>query len=73
LTRQELAAQAKVEITAHFNSRQQAFLDFLLSQYVKVGVEELDRYRRTVADLGRPEEIGSFFAGFQKYLYQELV
>jgi type I restriction enzyme R subunit len=23
-----------------------------------------------VADLGRPEEIGIFFAGFQKYLYQ---
>ena len=22
------------------------------------------------ADLGRPEEIGAFFAGFQKYLYQ---
>jgi len=23
-----------------------------------------------VADLGRPEEIGKVFAGFQKYLYQ---
>ena len=26
-----------------FNSKQQAFLDFVLAQYVKVGVEELDR------------------------------
>jgi hypothetical protein len=24
-----------------------------------------------VADLGRPEEIGMIFAGFQKYLYQQ--
>jgi type I restriction enzyme R subunit len=24
-----------------------------------------------VSDLGKPEEIGSFFAGFQKYLYQQ--
>jgi len=24
-----------------------------------------------VAELGRPEEIGRIFAGFQKYLYQE--
>ena len=24
-----------------------------------------------VADLGRPEDIGALFAGFQKYLYQQ--
>jgi hypothetical protein len=24
-----------------------------------------------VADLGRPEEIGYIFAGFQKYLYEQ--
>jgi type I restriction enzyme R subunit len=24
-----------------------------------------------IADLGRPEEIGNIFSGFQKYLYQE--
>ena len=56
----------------------------MLSQYVKVGVEELDREKLSpllklkynnaiadaVADLGRPEEIGYIFAGFQKYLYQ---
>ena len=68
-----------------FNSKQQVFLDFVLSHYVRVGVEELDREKLrpllllkyhnaiadAVADLGRPEEIGSVFAGFQKYLYQE--
>jgi type I restriction enzyme R subunit len=47
-------------------------------------VEELDQAKLTpllrlkyhdsiadaVADLGRPDEIGNIFAGFQKYLYQ---
>ena len=84
LTREERAANAKVAISTHFNSKQQAFLDFVLSQYVKVGVEELDKEKLSpllklkyhnaiadaVADLGKPEEIGRVFAGFQKYLYQ---
>jgi type I restriction enzyme R subunit len=84
LTRDERAARAKLAISTHFTSRQQAFLDFVLSQYVKVGVEELDqeklspllklRYKNAiadaVADLGRPEEIGHLFAGFQQYLYR---
>ncbi len=84
LTRQERAAKAKVEISFRFNNKQQTFLDFVLSQYVKVGVEELaqdklspllrlqyhDAIADAVADLGKPEEIGRVFAGFQKYLYQ---
>ncbi|CUS37278.1 EcoAI/FtnUII family type I restriction enzme subunit R [Candidatus Nitrospira nitrificans] len=84
LTREERAARAKVEISAHFNHKQQAFLDFVLAQYVRVGVEELAQEKLSpllklkyhnaiadaVADLGRPEEIGKVFAGFQKYLYQ---
>ena len=75
-----------MEIRTHFNSKQQVFLDFVLSQYVKVGVEELDQDKLTpllklkyhnaiadaVADLGKPEEIGKVFAGFQKYLYQDV-
>jgi superfamily II DNA or RNA helicase/predicted GIY-YIG superfamily endonuclease len=85
LTRQERAEKAKLEITTHFNSKQQVFLDFVLSQYVKVGVEELAQDKLSpllklkyhnaiadaVADLGKPEEIGRVFAGFQKYLYQD--
>jgi type I restriction enzyme R subunit len=84
LTRQERAEKATVEISTHFNSRQQVFLDFVLLQYVKVGVEELaqdklspllklkyhDAIADAVADLGKPEEIGKVFVGFQKYLYQ---
>ena len=42
LTREERAAGAKVIISAHFNSKQQVFLDFVLTHYVNVGVEELD-------------------------------
>ena len=74
----------KSSISTHFNSKQQVFLDFVLSHYVNVGVEELDQEKLSpllklkyhnsiadaVADLGRPEEIGKVFAGFQKYLYQ---
>lgn len=75
-----------MEISTHFNSKQQVFLDFVLSQYVKVGVDELALEKLTpllrlkynnaiadaVADLGRPEEITKTFAGFQKYLYQQV-
>jgi type I restriction enzyme R subunit len=86
LTREERANNAKVVISTHFNTKQQVFLDFVLSQYVKVGVQELDQEKLSpllklkynnaiadaVADLGRPEEIGKVFSGFQKYLYQKV-
>jgi type I restriction enzyme R subunit len=85
LTREERAAKAKVVISTYFNTKQQVFLNFVLSHYVREGVQELDQEKLTpllrlkyhdsiadaVADLGRPEEIGKVFAGFQKYLYQE--
>ena len=85
LTREERAAKAMAIVSTEFNERQKVFLDFVLSQYVTVGVEELDQSKLTpllrlkyhdsiadaVADLGKPEEIGKVFAGFQKYLYQE--
>lgn len=84
-TRQERATRAKVVIDAEFNSKQKVFLDFVLSHYIAVGVEELDLEKLTpllrlkyhnsisdaVADLGSPDEIGRAFSGFQKYLYQE--
>jgi type I restriction enzyme R subunit len=86
LTREERAAKAKVNIRSLFNNKQQVFLDFVLSHYVSVGVEELDQEKLTPllqlkygsitdakADLGRPDEIGKVFSGFQKYLYQQAV
>ena len=86
LTREERATNAKVVISTRFNTKQQVFLEFVLSQYVKVGVQELDQDKLSpllklkynnaiadaVADLGRPEEIGKVFSGFQKYLYQQV-
>ena len=67
-----------------FNDKQQAFVDFVLTQYVQQGVDELDteklspllrlRYNNAIADavkdLGDPEQIRQVFVGFQKYLYQ---
>jgi type I restriction enzyme R subunit len=84
-TREERAARARVIISTHFNTKQQVFLDFVLSHYISVGVEELDQDKLTpllrlkyhnsiadaVSDLGRPDEIGRLFSGFQKYLYEE--
>ena len=43
LTREERAINARVAISDRFSTKQQAFLDFVLSQYVKVGVGELDQ------------------------------
>lgn len=85
VTRKERAAKAKIIISTHFNTKQQIFLDFVLSHYVNIGVEELSqeklnpllqlKYQNSladaVADLGKPDEIGKVFAGFQKYLYQK--
>jgi type I restriction enzyme R subunit len=85
LTREERAAKARVIITQHFNNKLQVFLDFVLAHYVEIGVDELDQAKLTpllklkyhdsiadaVADLGRPDEIGKVFAGFQRYLYQQ--
>jgi type I restriction enzyme R subunit len=83
-TRAERAAMAKTEVHQQFTDRQQAFVDFVLAQYVKEGVEELDvekltpllrlRYNNAiadaVADLGSADQIRKVFVGFQKYLYE---
>jgi superfamily II DNA or RNA helicase/predicted GIY-YIG superfamily endonuclease len=83
ITREERASKAKVEISSQFTPKQQAFLDFVLSHYVNVGVEELDQAKLTpllrlkyhdslpdaVADLGAPKQIQEVFVGFQKFLY----
>ena len=85
LTRQERANRAMARISEHFNSRQQVFLDFVLSHYVAVGVEELNPTKLTpllklkyhdsladaVADLGEVAGISRSFREFQRYLYQD--
>ena len=83
LTREEREDRAMAVISENFNSKQKVFLDFVLSHYVAVGVEELDQSKLTpllklkyhdsiadaIADLGRPDEIGWVFSEFQRYLY----
>ena len=85
VTREERAGKAKIEIHSHFNDKQQAFLEFVLSQYVKEGVEELDQEKLSpllklkynnaladaVSDLGSVDQIRDVFIGFQKYLYEQ--
>ena len=81
-TRQERADARKVNIFSHYDAKLQAFLDFVLSQYVKEGVGELDqaklphllelRYRAisdAAAELGGVARIRDAFVGFQAHLY----
>jgi type I restriction enzyme R subunit len=86
LTRAERADHARVYINSAFSTKQQAFLEFVLQHYVAVGVEELNQEKLTpllrlkyqdsisdaIADLGKPEQIGQVFAGFQRHLYEEV-
>lgn len=84
LTREERATRARLAIQRQFNSRQQAFLEFVLAHYIHTGVEELDPAKLTpllrlkygealhdaIEDLGTPQTINQAFVGFQRYLYQ---
>jgi type I restriction enzyme R subunit len=83
VTREERAAHAREHISAKFDVRQQEFLNFVLSHYVAVGVEELDpekippllklKYNAisdAIAVLGPAEQVRQAFVGFQKYLYR---
>ena len=82
-SREDRAARARSVIEQKFESKQVAFLTFVLAQYVRVGVDELSpeklspllklKYHNAIADavqdLGAPEQIGKVFADFQQYLY----
>jgi len=84
ITRTERVDTRKGKIFSHYDYKQQEFIEFVLSQYVKEGVGELAidkleelvdlRYHNindAVAELGVPATIREVFVGFQKYLYQE--
>jgi len=85
LPRLDRAEQAMIQIK-DYDPKQQAFLDFVLKQYVKEGVSELDDGKLgdliklnygTIDDakheLGTIENIRDTFIGFQEHLYQEKV
>jgi type I restriction enzyme R subunit len=82
VTRAKRAAAAHAATAATFSQKQQAFVDFVLAQYVKQGVGELDqdklspllqlKYRAlsdAFAELGKPDQVRGLFVGFQKHLY----
>lgn len=79
--RLERAARAKVQL-GDYHPKQQEFLNFVLEQYVKEGVDELDDVKlspllvlkyKAIADakreLGEIKSIRDAFIGFQGYLY----
>jgi len=83
ITRSERVEARKGEIFTHYDGKLQAFLDFVLAQYVRHGVGELDQAKlgnllelkyHTVSDaadqLGGVPVIRDTFVGFQQYLYR---
>ncbi len=83
-TREDRVVSHKDLIFSHYDDKQQAFLDFILSQYVNVGVGELDgdnlpglielKYH-SIQDatkvLGEAKGIREMFIGFQKHLFEK--
>jgi type I restriction enzyme R subunit len=82
ITRQERADASRPFIISQYDEKLQAFLDFVLSQYIKEGVGELDQaklphllelqYRAVsdaAAELGGVANIRAAFVGFQRHLY----
>ena len=82
ITRSERVETRRADIFPRYDAKLQVFLDFVLAQYVKQGVGELDQEKlgallelkyHTIDDAA--EELGSIsairdaFVGFQEYLY----
>ena len=83
ISRQERVSASRSRIFAEYGCKQQEFLDFVLEQYIKQGVGELDdkklpsliqlKYHGVadaVAELGQAGAIRDVFIGFQKHLYE---
>ena len=84
ITREERVSAHKGEIYSHYDYKQHQFLEFVLSQYVKEGVGELDQEKLpsllelkynsisdAAAELGSVAGIRDVFVGFQRYLYDD--
>ena len=85
VTRVDRAAVASAAAALEFTEKQQAFIGFVLAQYIRQGVDELDpeklspllklKYKNAIADafadLGRPEQVRRAFVGFQRHLYAQ--
>ena len=84
ISREERVQTRRPQIFADYSETQQQFLDFVLGQYVKEGVGELDQEKLprllelkyyaipdAVASLGSVAEIREMFIGFQEHLYAQ--
>jgi type I restriction enzyme, R subunit len=85
IPRLERAGNAKIQLS-DYNPKQQDFLNFVLEQYVKEGVDELDdaklpdllelKYKAITdakRELGDIKSIRNTFIGFQEHLYDNKV
>ncbi len=84
ISRRERVLAHKSLIFSKYVGKQQEFLDFVLDQYIKDGVEELDRSKLpqllelkyhtihdAIKELGSVAKISEVFIGFQQYLYSQ--
>ncbi|MCA2708376.1 MAG: DEAD/DEAH box helicase family protein [Microcystis sp. M015S2] len=84
LTREERVIKHKDLIFSKYTRKQREFLDFILDQYIRSGVGELDREKlpklieikyhtinEAISQLGQIQEISGVFTSFQAYLYLE--
>jgi type I restriction enzyme R subunit len=82
-TRAERASHARSAAQQELGDKQQAFIDFVLAQYVSQGVEELDEAKLSplltlkygglsdaLAQLGDAAQVRQAFIGFQRHLYE---
>jgi type I restriction enzyme R subunit len=83
ITRSERVETRRSDIFSRYDTKLQAFLDFVLAQYIKQGISELDQEKlgaliqlkyHTIDDaasqLGGVQIIRETFVGFQRYLYE---
>lgn len=84
ISRAERVNACKDEILTSYEDRQQAFLEFILGEYIKEGVGELDlsklpgllelKYGNVydaAEQLGGAQLIRETFVGFQPHLYEK--
>ena len=82
ITREERVNDRRVNILSSYDEKLQAFLDFVLGQYIDQGVGELslaklptlvelkyNTMKDATQELGSPATIRDTFVGFQKDLY----
>ncbi len=86
ISRADRVVNAEQKIYAFLNDKQRAFINFVLGNYIKAGVDELDIDKLSPAliskyggvyeaqqELGNVDDIKKVFVEFQQYLYDEKV